>query len=256
MDRLAFNAAAAINEMRVGRQMTTNELANVATPGFKRSFESAMLTLKVQGAGFESRLQPQSYASDNINMKPGVIIKTGRDLDVAMDDQTVMGVTALNGELAFTRRGDLKLNGSGVLEMGTGALVRGQNGGGPITIPPGFFVKISKDGSIYATNPTQAGVAAPVLIDKILLRDASQVSLERREDSLYKVVGKPNNEDIPVTGKLATLTPETLEGSNVNAMEVMVKLMDQSRSFEMQVNVIKQNKDVDESGGTMMRASG
>ena len=160
-----------------------------------------------------------------------------------------------NGELAFTRRGDLKLNGSGVLEMGTGALVRGQNGGGPITIPPGFFVKISKDGSIYATNPTQAGVAAPVLIDKILLRDASQVSLERREDSLYKIVGKPNNEDIPVTGKLATLTPETLEGSNVNAMEVMVKLMDQSRSFEMQVNVIKQNKDVDESGGTMMRAS-
>jgi flagellar basal-body rod protein FlgF len=255
MDRLAFNAAAAINEMRTARQMTTNELANVATPGFKRSFESAMLTMKVQGAGFESRLQPQAYASDNINMKPGVIVKTGRDLDVAMDEQTVMGVTASNGELAFTRRGDLKLNGSGVLEMGTGALVRGQ-AGGPITIPPGFFVKISKDGSIYATNPAQAGVAAPVLIDRILLRDASQVSLERREDGLYKVVGKPRGEDIPVTGKLATLTPETLEGSNVNAMEVMVKLMDQSRSFEMQVNVIKQNKDVDESGGTMMRASG
>jgi len=254
MDRLAFNAAAAINEMRVGRQMTTNELANVATPGFKRSFESAMLTLKVQGAGFESRLQPQSYASDNINMKPGVILRTGRDLDVAMDDQTVMGVTAKNGDLAFTRRGDLKLNGKGVLEMGTGALVRGQSGG-PITIPPGFFVKISKDGSVYATNPAQAGVAVPVLIDRILLRDAGQVSLERREDSLYKIVGKPNNEDFPVTGKLATLTPETLEGSNVNAMEVMVKLMDQSRSFEMQVNVIKQNKDVDESGGTMMRAS-
>jgi len=254
MDRLAFNAAAAINEMRTGRQMTTNELANVATPGFKRSFESAMMTLKVQGAGFESRLQPQAYASDNINMKPGVIVKTGRDLDVAMDDQTVMGVSSVSGELAFTRRGDLKLNGKGVLEMGTGALVRGQNGG-PITIPPGFFVKISKDGSVFATNPAQAGVAAPVLIDKILLRDASQVSLERREDSLYKIVGKPVGEDIPVTGKLATLTPETLEGSNVNAMEVMVKLMDQSRSFEMQVNVIKQNKDVDESGGTMMRAS-
>jgi flagellar basal-body rod protein FlgF len=212
------------------------------------------MTLKVQGAGFESRLQPQAFASDNINMKPGVIVKTGRDLDVAMDAQTVMGVTAPNGELAFTRRGDLKLSGKGVLEMGTGALVRGQSGG-PITIPPGFFVKISKDGSIYATNPTQVGVAAPVLIDKILLRDASQVSLERREDSLYKIVGKPANEDIPLTGNLATLTPETLEGSNVNAMEVMVKLMDQSRSFEMQVNVIKQNKDVDESGGSMMRAS-
>jgi flagellar basal body rod protein FlgF len=31
--------------------------------------------------------------------------------------------------------------------------------------------------------------------------------------------------------------------------------MDQSRSFEMQVNVIKQSKDVDEAGGSMMRAS-
>jgi flagellar basal-body rod protein FlgF len=253
MDRLAFNAAAAINEMRTSRQMTTNELANVSTPGFKRSFESAMLTLKVQGAGFESRLQPQAFSSDNINMRPGTVLKTGRDLDVAMDEQAVMGVSAPNGELAFTRRGDLRLNGQGVLENGTGAMVRGQNGG-PITIPPGFLIDINKDGAVYATNPGQPGVAAPVLIDRILLRDASQVNLERREDGLYRVVGKPN-EDIPVTGKLTTLSPQTLEGSNVNAMEVMVKLMDQSRSFEMQVNVIKQSKDVDESGGSMMRAS-
>jgi flagellar basal-body rod protein FlgF len=254
MDRLAFNAAAAINEGRTARQMTTNELANVATPGFKRSFEAAMMTLKVKGAGFESRLQPQAFSTDNINLKPGVIIKTGRDLDVAMDDQAVMGVTAPNGDLAFTRRGDLKLNANGVLETGTGALVRGQNGG-PITIPPGYLVNINKDGAVYATNPSQPGVATPVLIDRILLRDASQTAIERREDGLYRVVGKPN-EDIPVTGKLTTLTSQTLEGSNVNAMEVMVKLMDQSRSFEMQVNVIKQSKDVDESGGSMMRANG
>jgi flagellar basal-body rod protein FlgF len=253
MDRLAFNAAAAINEMRTSRQMTTNELANVSTPGFKRSFESAMMTLKVQGAGFESRLQPQAFSSDNINMKPGTVLKTGRDLDVAMDEQAVMGVTAPNGELAFTRRGDLRLNGTGVLETGTGAMVRGQNGG-PITIPPGFLININKEGAVFATNPGQPGVAAPVLIDRILLRDASQTALERREDGLYRVVGKPN-EDIPITGKLTTLSPETLEGSNVNAMEVMVKLMDQSRSFEMQVNVIKKSKEVDESGGSMMRAS-
>jgi flagellar basal body rod protein FlgF len=63
------------------------------------SFESAMMTLKVQGGGFESRLRPQAYSSDNINMKPGVIMKTGRNLDVAMDDQAVMGATlAANGE--------------------------------------------------------------------------------------------------------------------------------------------------------------
>ena len=40
MDRLAFNAVAAINEQRIARQMVTNELANVSTVGFKRSFEA------------------------------------------------------------------------------------------------------------------------------------------------------------------------------------------------------------------------
>ena len=37
MDRLAFNAAAAINEQRLARQMITHELAKVSTVGFKRS---------------------------------------------------------------------------------------------------------------------------------------------------------------------------------------------------------------------------
>jgi flagellar basal-body rod protein FlgF len=49
MDRLAFNAAAAINEQRLSRQMTTNELANVTTIGFKRSYEVAMRAINVTG---------------------------------------------------------------------------------------------------------------------------------------------------------------------------------------------------------------
>jgi flagellar basal-body rod protein FlgF len=40
---------------------------------------------------------------------------TGRDLDILMNDQTVLGVQPPNGELAFTRRGDLQLNVNGVL---------------------------------------------------------------------------------------------------------------------------------------------
>jgi flagellar basal-body rod protein FlgF len=52
---------------------------------------------------------------------------------------------------------------------------------------------------------------------------------------------------------LPSLTNQTLESSNVNALEVMVKLMEQSRSFEQQVNVIKQSKDADEAGASMMK---
>ena len=254
MDRLAFNAVANINEQRVARQMTTNELANVSTTGFKRSFEAAMRPVQVEGPGFETRMQPISETTDNINLRPGSMMATGNDLDVAMNGQAVMAVTAGDGTLAFTRRGDLKLNVTGALENGAGHLVRGQ-GGGPITIPPGFKVTINEDGSVYATNPAQAGPVAPVLIDRIMLRDASQSPLDRRTDGLFQVQGKPAGTDIAAIAgvPLPSLTPKTLEGSNVNALEVMVKLMEQSRSFEQQVNVIKQAKDADESGASMMK---
>jgi len=252
MDRLAFNAAAFINASRIDRQMTMNELSNASTNGFKRSFESTMKTVKAEGAGFESRLQPQGVNTDYINLKPGTLMVTGRDLDISLNDQAVLGVTAPDGTLAFTRRGDLKVNNTGALETGTGALVRGQVGG-PITIPPGFRVTINTDGSVYAVNPAQTGLAQSVLIDRLLLLDASQTPLERREDGLFMVSGKPLGTDLPASTNLLSLTPKSLEGSNVNPMEVMIKLMEQSRSFEQAINVIKQSKDADQAGSTMMK---
>ncbi len=251
MDRLAFNAAAAINEQRLSRQMTTHELSNVTTVGFKRSYEVAMRAVKIEGPGLESRYQPQSVASDVISLKPGALMATGRPLDIAMNESTVLGVSAPNGELAFTRRGDLRINAAGVLEDGAGRAVRGQ-GGTAITIPPGLDVTINPNGTVYAVDPAQVGPVQPVLIDSLLLRDASATPLERREDGLFGPVGKRGT-DIANGTTLPAVTPKALEGSNVNAMEVMVKLMDQSRSFEHQVRNIKESKTTDEAGATMMK---
>ena len=255
MDRLAFNASAAIAESRTAQHMVNNELANVSTPGFKRSFESAMVSVKAEGAGFSSRIQPKSLNVDTIIMTAGIaLIATGNDLDIAMNDKAVLGVTGPDGTLGFTRRGDLRVSAKGILETGNGHAVRGQ-GGGPITIPPGFKATINTDGSIFAENPSAVGVAAPVLIDRLLLRDADGVKLSRRTDGLFAVEGQPNGTDLPQSNALLSVNPKCLEGSNVNALSVMVRLMDLSRSFEMNVNVIKQSKDSDESGATMMRNS-
>jgi len=254
MDRLAFNAVVAINEQRTARQMTTNELANVSTPGFKRSFEAALQAIKVEGPGFESRMQPQSFTSDFINMKPGTPMSTGRDLDVSFNDQTVLGVTGQDGKLAFTRRGDLRVSAAGVLETGAGQLVQGQGGGG-ITIPPGLHVTISPDGSVFASDPSKVGVTSSVSVGKLLMRDASKTNLERNEAGLFRIAGAAPGQDITKGTVLPSLTSRTLEGSNVNAMEVMVKMMAQSRSFEQQVNMIKESKQIDESGASMMKSS-
>ena len=255
MDRLAFNASAAIAESRTAQHMVNNELANVSTPGFKRSFESAMQSIKAEGAGFASRIQPKSLNVDTVIMTAGIaLIATGNDLDIAMNDKAVLGVTGNDGTIGYTRRGDLRVSAKGVLETGNGHAVRGQSGG-TITIPPGFKAVINTDGAIYADNPSNVGVAKPVLIDRLMLRDAEGVKLSRRVDGLFGVEGQPNGTELPETKALLTVNPKCLEGSNVNALSVMVRLMDLSRSFEQNVNVIKQSKDADESGATMMRNS-
>jgi flagellar basal-body rod protein FlgF len=120
-------------------------------------------------------------------------------------------------------------------------------------VPPGFQIFITKDGGVYATDPAQGVGVPPVLVGQLLLRDASNIQLNRREDGLFEPVegaGDFASGDQPIS-----VMPEAVEGSNVSAVEVMTRLIDHSRSFEAAMNVIKEAKSIDENGSSMMRAS-
>ena len=251
MDRLVFTSNATITEMAAARQVLVNELANTSTVGFKSSYDVALQSVKVEGEGFDTRMQAKAISRDFIRLDPGPLMATGRNLDVALTDRSVLAVQAPNGELAFTRRGDLRVNPQGILETGSGHPVLGQ--GGPVNIPPGFIVKINEDGGIYARDPAQVGPAPEVLVDQLSLRDASQVKLLRREDGLYRVADRPAGSDFASGPNLPRVIPQALEGSNVSAIEAMAKLIDHSRSFETQIRIIKETKSLDESGSTMMK---
>lgn len=253
MDRLVFNAAAIVANQAISRQMHTNELANLSTTGFKASYDVAMQSVKTSGSGFDTRYQPQLVEKDLIKMTPGPLMVTGNPLDVAMQNATVLGVQAPNGELAFTRRGDLRVNASGVLETGDGHIVRGENG--PITLPPGYSVTINQDGSIYASDPTQAGVQTEQLVGTLMLRDSSSTPLRRREDGLFRVDKLPPGSDIPATQNAPSLISKTLEGSNINAIDAMTKMIFYARTFETQIRVIRDAKEIDSSGASMIRQS-
>ena len=253
MDRLVFTSNATIKEQATARQVLVNDLANVSTTGFKSSYDVALQSVKVEGAGFDTRYQAQTVARDLIRMEPGPVMATGRPLDVALAGTAVLTVQAPNGDQAFTRRGDLKVNIQGQLENGSGHLVLGE--AGPIAIPPGLLVRINPDGSIYARDPAQVGAAADVLVGQLRLRDTTGVSLARRDDGLFKVSEKPDGTDIALTDQLPQVIPQALEGSNVSAIEAMTRLIDHSRSFETQIRIIKEMKGLDESGASMMKAA-
>ena len=251
MDRLVFTSNATIKEMATARQVLVNELANVSTVGFKSSYDVALSSVKVEGQGFDTRIQAQAVARDFIRLDPGPVMATGRPLDIALTGNAVLGVQGKNGELAFTRRGDLRVNIQGQLETGNGHLVLGA--GGPINVPPGMHVSINPDGSVYARDPNQVGPAASIAIDQLRLRDASNIKLERREDGLFKVSEKPAGSDFETGPEMPTLIPQALEGSNISAIEAMTRLMDHSRSFEPQIRIIKETKELDEQSSSMLK---
>ena len=251
MDKLAYTALSAMQSQSVVRAAITNELANVSTIGFKKSFQIASSAVKIDGPGHESRYQPGLQINDVINLSPGTPMSTGRPLDVAMNDQTVLAVQSAEGDIAFTRRGDLKVSPTGVLENAEGELVMGE--GGPITVPVGNLITVSPDGTVFAQLPTDPEAAA-IAIGQLMLRDASQTELVRRTDGLYEPrEAALKGQDFPTGPKPVSVSPGMLEGSNVNPVATMVKMLDFSRQFEMQLKLVKETQSIDEAGSTMMR---
>jgi len=251
MDKLVFTSNAAIAEQAVVRQILVNELANVSTVGFKRSYDIALRSIKSEGDGFDTRYQTQALARDIVRLSPGALMITGRPMDIAMTEQSVLGVQAANGELAFSRRGDLLVNPQGQLQDGLGRLVMGTDG--PLSVPAGMQVDINPDGTVLATDLSLPAGTGSVVIGQLMLRDASQVELLRREDGLFRPNNLPPGSDFPNGPKLPNIVSNALEGSNVTAVEAMTRLIDHARSFESQIRIIKEAKGLDESGASMMK---
>jgi flagellar basal-body rod protein FlgF len=255
MDRLVFTANTAMSEYRLDRQNMTHELANVSTTGFKKAYQVANRAVRVEGDGFDTRFLPRAITSPQVDLSPGSRQFTGRPLDVAMDNFTVLAVQSENGELAWTRRGDLSLDPEGLVRTGEGYLVLDESMA-PLQLPQGSVIyEIAGDGTISVVDPNNPEAGSQE-IARLGLKDASATMMARREDGLFKPIDNTEDGfDFAAGPEPASLTPGSLEGSNVNAVHTLVKFIDHMRSFEMQTKVIREMKDNDASGAAMMRLS-
>jgi flagellar basal-body rod protein FlgF len=251
MDKLVFTALGAATSQEFNRIQLTNDLANLSTTGYKRASITTTSPAYLNGPGLPTRFQPVvSIGVENISLTSGPVTYTGNSMDVALNEQTVLGVQTEDGKIAFTRRGDLRVNSTGLITNGDGHVVMGE--GAPMTVPQGFSIDISPDGSVYATNPDDSG-AAPTVVGKLMLRDASLTQLVRRVDGLYQAQNTDGQGGDFVTGpNPVSLSTGALEGSNVNPVEVMVSLLDLYRSFEMQMKMIKNSEEIDQDGTRMI----
>ncbi len=250
MDKLVYTAATGLRAHMAAQAAIANNMANASTTGFRADrvvFDRIVLS---DGSSALSARQPTGEEVKDIDRTQGAIQQTGRPLDVALGDvDSWIAVQAADGSEAYTRRGDLKVNASGTVETGDGFLVMGE-GGGPITLPPYSQLSIGSDGTI-SIQP-QGDTAPPAPIDKIKLVSAKGSETVKGLDNLMRVKGGgalPANLD-------AQLASGALESSNVNMTQALVDMIENQRSYEVQANLLKEARTMDESSASVMRLPG
>jgi flagellar basal-body rod protein FlgF len=247
MDKLVYTAATGLRAHMAAQAAIANNMANASTTGFRADrvvFDRILL--KGGGSTLEARM-PTSEEVTDADRTPGAIQSTGRPLDEAVAGNTDwLAVQAADGSEAYTRRGDLEVAPSGVLQTGDGYIVQGQ--GGPITVPPHDSLTIAADGSISIV-PQGGDPKNPQVIDRLKLVSTKGADTVKGLDNLLRVRGGgalPANLDAKVQGG-------ALEGSNVNMTQALVDMIENQRSYEVQANLMKSAKDMDESSTSVMR---
>ncbi len=247
MDKLVYTAATGLRAHMAAQAAIANNMANASTTGFRADrvvFDR--LDLKGDGTTIEARA-PTSEEVTDADRAPGAIQLTGRPLDVAITGTTAwLAVQASDGSEAYTPRGDVEVAPSGVLQTGDGHPVIGS--GGPITLPPYQSLSISADGTI-SIIPQGGDAQNPQVIDKLKLADTKGSDTVKGLDNLLRVKGGgtlPEDLDAKVQGG-------AIEGSNVNMTQALVDMIENQRSYEVQANMLKSAKDMDESGASLMR---
>src|SRR3569832_2392279 len=126
MDKLVYTAATGLKAHMAAQAAIANNMANALTIGF-RADRVVFDRLQVNGDGLDTRI-PVSEDVVDADRRPGAIMQTGRPLDVAITGDSWMAVQATAGTEAYTRRGDLQISPTGVLETRDGLQVEGAGG--------------------------------------------------------------------------------------------------------------------------------
>lgn len=246
MDRLIFTAYSGMTGSHMRERVIASNMANAQTIGFRaETLNFTPMTLK--GPSLEARAMTSGEVRGS-SMKQGSLVQTGNPLDLAMTGKTMLTVQAEDGDEAYTRRGDLSLSPTGVLQNGDGRPVIGD--AGPITVPPGGKVSIGPDGTVLSANPATPE-APPLVVGRIKLASPQGSKIAKGLDGLFRVEG---GGVLPADAEARVMTG-TLEQSNVDPTQVLVEMVEAQRLFDIRTKVIATARDLDEGGASLMRLS-
>lgn len=225
----------------------SNNLANVATTGFKRgraAFEDLLYQTVRQAGGQTSE---QTQAPTGLTLGTGVRVvatdrqfaqgnlqQTNNPLDLAVNGRGFFQVTLPDGTTAYTRDGGFQVDSQGQLVTNGGFQVSPG-----ITIPEGTQnVTIGADGTV---SVRLTGESAMQQIGSLTLADfVNPAGLQSQGENLYvetAASGAPQT-GTPGLNGLGRIVQGSLESSNVNVVEELVNMIETQRAYEMNSKAI------------------
>ena len=247
MNQALWVAKTGLDAQQTRLSVISNNLANVATTGYKQSravFED-LLYQNVRQVGAQtsedSRLPSglmlgtgtRVVATEKIHTQ-GNLENTGKSLDIAIDGRGYFPILLPDGSQAYTRDGSFMVSDQGQLVTASGYTL--QPG---ITVPTDTqSVTIGSDGIVSVQLPSQA---SPSQVGNIQIASfINPTGLQSIGENLYiesAASGAPQ-EGTPGETGLGRLVQGSLEGSNVNIVEEMVSMIETQRAYEMNSKLI------------------
>lgn len=229
------------------RQMDviSSNLANASTPGFKREqilFQSLLdreiYRFSEQPPVFLGRLGTGvNFRQGRSDWSAGLPLLTNNPLDIALVDETgdsqeqltFLAVESAQHGRAYTRNGQMKVDGQGYLRTQAGAYVLGQDPTGTtqrLRIDTPAELKIAPDGALTDA----AGLSLGRLY---LINPSANANMTRLGDSLWTIEG-----DVQVA-----VTPSVVQGhveqANVQVVREMVNLITAMRNYETNTKLVQ-----------------
>lgn len=248
MDRILYTAMSGARQSMEQQSVISHNLANATTSGFRAQWH-ALRAVPVQGDGLLATRVSVMATTPGSDFSAGPVNATGRDLDVALQGDAWLAVQGTDGAEAYTRRGDLQIDGDGLLRSG-GRPVIGD--AGPVVIPPGAQVFMGTDGTLSVLGPGDDPDAV-VEVGRMKLVSAGDTRLLRGEDGLFR----PAVDAGVLPGdEAARLLSGVLEGSNVSTVTTMVDMINTARRYEMQMKVLQSADDNAQRANSLLSLQG
>ena len=226
----------------------SNNLANVATNGYKRShavFEDLIYqNMRQSGANSTEQTTLPTGLQVGLGVRPvatariytqGNLQQTSNNLDMAIKGDGFFQIQMPDGTTNYTRDGSFQLNANGQMVTSNGyTLLPG------ITIPNNAqSLTIGNDGTVSVTLP---GQATPQTVGQLQLATfVNPAGLDPKGQNLFAETassGTPNT-GAPNNNGIGALQQGFVETSNVNVVEELVQMIQTQRAYELNSKAVQ-----------------